>query len=651
MLFSRRHFGWLLPLFFVAVGMLLVVLHRKHTDFSFSPKPMLYEAVIMDVPQIKENSVCCYLQLTAFADSIRAEQMDRKAVVYIVKDTLTTQLRCGDHIRWYGTLSAPQNAGNPYAFDYASYLYRKGISAVGVIYRGQWTVVKDSGNRSLWVEIRKARAHLVRHYHSLALSDDNRAIFSALTLGYRQELSARVKEHFSTAGVSHLLAISGLHVGILAGFLYLLLRFLGNRWYMKLFRSVVLLAVLGFYALFTGLSPSVVRSVIMFSLFTIGAICSTRGVAVNTLAATAFFMLLYEPYALYAVGFQLSFLAVFSILIVMPRITPLWKPKTLLLRYLWQIIALSIAAQLFTLPLLLFYFSKFPLFFLLANCVAVPLLSVVLYLSFLVLLLWPISTRLVAFGVPLLDKLLSFFNYSITWVASLGHSVQLHFTKIDVLLSYALLLLAFARFIPKARRYKLLFVASCCTLLFYCSRYFSSPVVKPMAYFYAVQKCPAIHFIASPTQSYVWYIDAKSDTTNWCRSAYAFCDHSGVSYPQHLQKGAPLLDADLVRHPDIVAFGQQVFAVWHNDRWLHKKASHPLHIDYLYICKGYKGKLKALTALFTIRYVVLDASLSRYAISLLEKTCDNLGIQWVSLRDSGAFSVKKLGIHSLTLNK
>jgi len=200
-------------------------------------------------------------------------------------------------------------------------------------------------------------------------------VLKALTIGQKSDLDPDVKENFSNSGTMHVLAVSGLHVGIFYGiFLFIFNKLINTRWKYLIISFIVI--QLWFYALITGLSPSVVRAVTMFSILALGKLIDRRSNAFNLVFASAFMILLFKPGLLFSVGFQLSYLAVLSILFFGPKLTraqPVWIPPKL-----WTLLAISLAAQIGTLPLSLYYFKQFPTYFLLSNLLVIPAVFIIL---------------------------------------------------------------------------------------------------------------------------------------------------------------------------------------------------------------------------------------------------------------------------------
>jgi competence protein ComEC len=280
-------------------------------------------------------------------------------------------------------IEAPTNLGE---FDYKQYLRRKGIVRQAFI--RNWQLVDSSVAASSGVLPLMAR---LRHNMSLSfvragLTGDRLGVAAALVLGDRNFLSADIQTSYSKSGVMHILAVSGMHVAMLYGFLLVILGFLGKTPTGSVLQSVIILLIVWAYSCLTGLSPSVLRSAVMFTFILIGKLFARNSHSINSLAVSAMFLLLFDANLLFDIGFQLSYLAVGGILVFYTPIRNLYCPNNFIDKYIWEIIAVSIAAQLSTTPLALYYFHQFPNLFILANLIAIPASSIAMIAALLLLL-------------------------------------------------------------------------------------------------------------------------------------------------------------------------------------------------------------------------------------------------------------------------
>ena len=257
------------------------------------------------------------------------------------------------------------------------------------------------------------RQQLLQQYEQQGLTDDGYAIVAAMTLGDKSALSHDLRNVFNTTGASHVLALSGLHLGIIYMLVTLLVR--GGRW--RLLSQLVTIVCLWAFAFLTGLSPSVVRAATMLTIYGLLSLGYRDKMSVNVLAFTAIVMLVIHPDALFQVSFQMSFLAVLSILLFYPllnsMLSPQWLMEHRIVAWLWGMTILSLSAQLGVAPLIAFYFHRFSTWFLLSNFVVVPCAWLILMGGLLLLL-----TRL-PFIATVLAAIVGFMTTMLTGIASL----------------------------------------------------------------------------------------------------------------------------------------------------------------------------------------------------------------------------------------
>ncbi len=338
-------------------------------------------------------------------------------VLNIFRDSLNTPtlLETRDLIYFNGNLQTqfPQQA--PYQFDYGNYLKNKGIYGQISLSKNHFLKLRND-HESKMFQVKQIHEFLKTRLNNYKLNPDSKAIILALVLGERQDLSPQLRQNYIDAGVIHILAVSGLHVGILMLLVQFLLKPLGNRRKMRIIRLVLVLSVIWLFAAIAGFSPSILRAATMFTFLQIGTTFGQRRSGYNALIASALVLLLIKPQLLFEVGFQLSYAAVFFIMWLYPKIEILWSPKSKILRYYWQLVCVSLAAQVGVLPLSLYYFHQFPGLFLAANIVVLPALGFVLIFGIVIFVLLSIGL-LPEFLLNFYDLLLQLMNNIISSIA------------------------------------------------------------------------------------------------------------------------------------------------------------------------------------------------------------------------------------------
>jgi competence protein ComEC len=261
---------------------------------------------------------------------------------------------------------------NPHEFDYRAFLLRKGIHFRQFI-GDDFLIIDSLPESSIDFLFINLRSQLADQLGQVIPDSQSEQVAMALLLGQKQSLDRNLRDGYVQAGVMHILAVSGLHVGIIYALLLVLFKplKLSKKW--AKFYLILVVLLIWIYAILTGLSPSVVRASIMFSLLTLGQMRERKPSIFNVLAFSAMLMIALDPEVIFELGFQLSYLAVAGIVLIQPLILNWWLPKNRILEYFWQLTSVSIAAQLATFPLSVFYFHLFPTYFLLGNLLVIPL--------------------------------------------------------------------------------------------------------------------------------------------------------------------------------------------------------------------------------------------------------------------------------------
>jgi competence protein ComEC len=344
-------------------------------------------------------------------------------IVYLKKDSVFKGLKPGDVFYLAGKFLPYSEPLNPYAFDYSAYLERERVSfriwSSGAEFQKTGEIIK-----TLSVRISLFRDELTSFFYSSGIRDENLALLKAMFLGDRSALDPVSKRNFSNAGVIHLLAVSGLHLGIV----YLMISFflvpLNDRKY-RFLKSAIVLIFIWSYALFTGLAPSVFRAAVMFSMFETGSLLKRPDSPYNRLLASMLILIIIDPYSVYKAGFWLSHSAVAGIVFFYPLINNLIYFHFIPFRWLWSLISVSVSAQITTFPLSIYYFHMFPVYFIISNILLVPLLAPVLLLAFIsaVSLLIPYAGNLSLLFTGPLNELTGFMLDVVRYTGELPGAV------------------------------------------------------------------------------------------------------------------------------------------------------------------------------------------------------------------------------------
>jgi competence protein ComEC len=373
---------------------------------------------VIEIPEEREKTFKLILKAKAGIVNDSISITNGKLLAYVNKDSLSSEIKIGDRLFMKNKFLEITNSQNPYEFDYKRYLWNQGIRKQGFFRHGEWYLADSLKGNPIKLFAANLRQRLLSLYLHYGLSGDEYAVASALTLGYKAALDEDIKRSYSTSGAMHVLAVSGLHVGIIYIVLNYLLLFFTRIKGGSVARSVILLLCLWFYAILTGLSPSVMRAATMFSFVIIGNALKRPANIYNSLSASAFFLIILNPNIFYAVGFQLSYTAVIGIVFFQPKIYKLLYVKNKILDKIWALTTVSVGAQIGTFPLSLFYFNQFPGLFFVTNLFVIPLATLILYSGILLFVTSYFSTLAFIISI-ILNWLVWFLNEIVKFIEAI----------------------------------------------------------------------------------------------------------------------------------------------------------------------------------------------------------------------------------------
>ena len=596
--YSRRWFFGLGLMLFIFFFSTQYFRHFKEfSSYTFPQEKCSYIGEVMEIPQKKKRSIACEVKLIY--------PVNKKALLYFESDENSTSLKPGDQIIVSAFIKPFKNLGNPNEFDYNEFMTRKGFSGTAYINSSGWV---DTGkrNRTIKNEALLLRAEILDRFKTFELSTDEFAFLSAITLGHKDDLSNELKNAFRASGTSHILAVSGLHVGVIYFIIISLFPFLGNRGRSFCLKQILVLLTLWTYVFITGMPVSVIRAAIMLTLFSIGSLFHKKGYHYNTLSIAAFFILIINPYYLFDVGFQLSFAAVFSILFFQPKIVKLYTPKFKISTYLWNLMTVSLAAQIGVFPLGLYYFGTFPTYFFVANLLVIPLVGVIIYasvaLSFFSLFA-TLNISILNTVYNLIRFALQFTIKSVLQIIYFFESLPLatinesHISFLQILLLFVgLFSLTF--YILRNRANMLIIFLSSIALILTTNTY--SHIVKPSNQFVVYN---------SYDQRDMGYLIAgkKIALEGWSNR--------------------------IVEHPSstVVLLTENIYNS--------KMSDSALSIDYLILSSDNSFSMDELELFYKPKTVIVDASISNYTVQKLKRDCENLQVSFHDISELGAYSI------------
>ncbi len=576
------------------------------------------------------------LSIQSVQDSVGTWQATSgKLLAYIDGDSSSLALQYGDVVVLRGWVQPVEPPQNPDQFDYQKYLHVQNIHFQTFVKREMWMTVGTNKGNPILKFAYKTRTKAIEQLRKALPTEHEFSVGAALILGYKAEISDEVREAYAGTGAMHVLAVSGLHVGLVYLFLNFFLGFIkSKRRGFKILKPLLMILGVWVFALLTGLAPSVLRAAMMFSFIIIGQALHRYTNIYNTLAASAFLLLCIEPYLMMNVGFQLSYLAVIGIVYLQPRIYKCWIIDHIIGDRIWSLTAVSLAAQLTTLPLSLYYFHQFPIFFWLASLIVVPAATFILGLGLLTLMLsW----------IPVLGSLVGKVLFGLIWVVNaLIFTIQqipyslltgIWITGLTMLLLYAFLLALVFFF-----RYKkpVWLLAALSLLLFVGMGQAHSSIQQ--------QKQNRIVVYHLYKNSIVDFISGKKATTITSREVDD--QQIGFTAENHQQ-------ATGVRHKERTYFDEQhkndyLFAQKELIRFHDKtifiirdkvqlKTSLPIQPDYIFVQNSPYLNMADIQKQFQPQQLIFDGSNKQGAVRIWKRQCAEVGLDCYDTGELGAW--------------
>ncbi|HEY9113429.1 MAG TPA: ComEC/Rec2 family competence protein [Bacteroidales bacterium] len=625
----------------ISIAITLTSLHYSLLEEPVSPDKSFYLAQIIKEPSESEKTVKLLMRLESFQDFDGVKKTDARVMVFIEKDSLSQMLSYGDEVMFSTVFKVPSKPMNPQEFDYAQFLELNVIRYVAFVPSGQWSLVKERKGFSIFAFAAKVRHILLDELQRNGLSGDEFAVAAAILLGYDNLMDQDLEQHYRTAGAMHILVVSGLHVGIIYLVLNFLLGFLRRNQKQKIIRMVILLLIVWFYAILTGLAPSVQRSAVMISMFIFADATNRFKNNYNTLAASAVLLMLFNPLIIYSVGFQLSYAAVFGILFFYRPIFRLVSIKNKFLRIIWEILVVSFSAQLGTFPIAAHYFHFFPTYFLLTNIIVFPLSFLILSSGLLfVSVFWiPFVSQIVGFVLYYLVFVLNFLIAQVKYFPFSGLS-GLYFPWLKVAFVYMVIFSLFYWLVLRNRRFILSFFAAFFLLISFGAFQKYQNMNQKSLLVYHINKHTAIDFIKG--EEHVFLADSAlvADTGMIEFHLVNFqvaknLDSETGFLSTEIQK--PELGLQVVQN--IADFnGYRILILDKNSEFIPGDFDKP-KLDAVLITGKKKVNLEDLQLCFNFERIIMDASVPSWKRKQIKAESERLGLQVYDTNDNGAFII------------
>ncbi len=586
----------------------------------------------------KEKSLKVIVQVQAIKQGKNWKNTSGKAMLFFKKDSLSLKLKYGDQLFINANLNDIPPPQNPGEFNYKRFLQFHNVYNQAYIKNADWVYCGENKGNYLLKKSYKLRNNLLEILTENNLYGLEFAVGSALLLGYVDKLDADIISAYASTGALHILSVSGLHVAIIYIVFNWLLSFLLRFKYGNIIRAIILILLLWSYATLTGLSPSVLRAATMFSFIIIAKAYFRNTNIYNTLAASAFLLLLFNPYFIMDVGFQLSYIAVIGIIYIQPKIYDWFELDNWLLDQIWKITSVSIAAQIATFPLGFYYFNQFPNYFLFSNLIVIPISTAIIYLGIALFTFAKFSliTSYLAMGFGFG---VWFLNQSVNAIEKWPYAViqGISITAFETFLLYlfiAALLIYFStrKFISLLMVFILFITILSSQLIEQFNQYQQKSFV-----IYNIPKTSAIDFISA--KSNILLTDtafAKNEKALLYRVKHNLWNlgiNNTKIISENIKTNYLSINNNFIQFYDLRM--TKINAI-NNFKIV---AKDPIHLDYLIISENPKLQISEIFKQYNARIIVFDSSNSIYNIRKWKTECKLLNQAYYSVVDSGALIV------------
>ena len=563
-----------------------------------------------------------------------------KIMLRFRNDSLSQKINYGDLLLVNITVKPIQSSLNPEAFNFKRYLHFKNIHYQSFVSDGKWNRLESGHGSPVLNWSYKIRLNLLQTLKKSLKFENEYAVASALILGYKDELSEELKSAYANTGAMHVLAVSGLHTGLIWGIIAFLLKWI--RWKHPAWQWIktgITIACLWLFALITGASPSVLRAATMFTFLLIGQSLNRNTNIYNTLAGSAFCLLLFNPFLIVEVGFQLSYLAVIGIVYFYKKIYNLWYIENRIGDYLWRLTSVAFAAQLSTFPLSLFYFHQFPAYFWLSGLVVVPFAFLILGTGLSLFFI----DQIIPFLSPLFAKLLIGCIWLMNAIIFLIEQLPSDFFKnIWIEGSTMILLYLVILFVVKAinsRKFKWLILGMSLLALMSFYTAFKSYYKEdnPSIVFYHFMRKSYIECIENTHA--ISYGDLEISEKSLKYATQNFHTKQGILKVDRFHFGHKneMKDNWYLQNDFIQFFDKKIAFI---DALPSRSPTNKIEVNFIVFRKKSNVSIKELNQFFEYDKIIFDGALSEWRLLKLKKECRQENVSFYDVNRRGALIIE-----------
>ncbi len=641
--FKNRWFPGLLVTFILTFGGAILLKVNEAEKISVYNRTVTGEAVMSEPLTENKNSYKTILQSVIYEINDTVISGNSNIIVYFAKDNSVKKLKYGDKIIFKGRISEIKNPGNPHEFNYKKYLHRKGINGQIYLIPNHWKFVEHHRANPIFDFAFTARNKLENIYKKYGFSGNELSVLQALTLGDRSDINDEIKQSYVASGAMHILAVSGLHVGIIYWLFNFLLSFLNklkikNISIGKQIKALMLILIIWSFAILSGLSPSIRRAAVMFTFIIIGKALNRHINIYNSISASAFILLIINPYQITEVGFQLSYAAVSGIIFFQPKIAALINIKNKILYYLWSLTAVSIAAQISTFPITLYYFHIFPTLFFVSNIIVIPSAIAILIGAFFLLITssLPYIPNIIAF---VLKDILRILNISVSYIEKITFSTikNISFHIEDLILAFLFIMSGTVFILLKKVRalqtaiFLLIIWISFGTFHKITTNSHNRLTVYNIKNQTAVDISGKENYFLSDksifkTKNIIYGIQPNRQFLNKTNFRFIPVDTAEYKYDIFIKKGA------------LAVIGNKTFLLLNKKFTEIPNVNKKIKIDYVILSGNTNISIRKIKENIIFKMLILDSSNDFYKLKHRKEECKKLKQNYYSVTEKGAFS-------------
>ncbi|MCD4665831.1 MAG: competence protein ComEC family protein [Bacteroidales bacterium] len=633
--------GILINIILIIIGYEITILNtpkfNKNNISALTEKSQEFIVRVTEPVSEKPNSYKIVVEALYYKDSLEWNITSGKAILYLEKDSLAREIGYGDKMIIQTKLNEIKPPQNPGEFNYKRYLANKGTYNQSYIKSKNWLIIDNNGGNPIKALGISIRTKFLKILESQNIKGKEFAVASAILLGYDDKLDSEQQKEFAGAGAMHILCVSGLHVGIIYVILNNLLLFMDKKRWARFLKVFMLLLLIWIYALITGFSPSVLRASTMFSFIILGRSMKRKPNIYNSLAASAFLLLAINPYIITQVGFQLSYIAVIGIVMIYKPVYNVFIPGNWLLRKIWQITVVSIAATISTFPLSIYYFHQFPNLFLVTNLIAIPASMLIIYTGLIVLLTSPVPVISGLFAKAL-TGIIWFLNFSVKWIEGLPFSTiqGIYINFFEMVLIFGLLISLIILLLQ--RRKLIIYYSIVCFAILMLSFTFGKfqNLNRQSIVVYNINKSSSLDFIDGK-QCYLLADSLLLKDKN--KQAYHIQNNrwqSGVDQDKIFDiRNDQIADGHLLKRNNFIQFFDKRLLII-DPLFKFYPFNKKIKVDYIVISQNPKIKISDLKGCIDFSQVIFDSSNSGWRIKKWSKECQESGTNFYDVKQMGA---------------